>query len=256
MVNILLVKTMSGVTAGPGAKPVPIAYGLSYGQILFIGILGTLLFLGFSGMLAQVLLYLLKGRKQALSVLPSLILGPLLIMKMLYNPTIVGNILVFLVLLISLNFATRLTKSAFISIFIVIILLDIYLVWCTSVTASALPSSRAEVADELDAGWYIAMFRSNFMQHFPFPVGFRFADHLLGNGDIFFMGVTVMYAMRVWSMRAAVTAGVLMTLPLLLLPFAHLVLKTPPMAWPYTIFIAPVALCIAIFAPKNLKRNQ
>ncbi len=76
---------------------------------------------------------------------------------------------------------------------------------------------------------------------------------MLGNGDVFFLCLTVMYGKRIWSTKAAVIAGTIATLPVLLLPYAFYILKAPPMAWPYTIFIAPVALFIGIFAPRPIK---
>ena len=101
--------------------------------------------------------------------------------------------------------------------------------------------------------WYVEMFHSEFMKHFPFPIGFRWDNHLLGNGDIFFMCLTAMYTKRVWNRTGAVIAGVLMTLPLVLLPLAVYILSAPPLAWPYTIFIAPVALTVAILRKDDRK---
>lgn len=85
------------------------------------------------------------------------------------------------------------------------------------------------------------------MQAFPFPLGFQWGGRLIGNGDIFFTCFLVAFARRLYSLKAAVWCGVLATLPLILLPFAFYILKTPPLAWPYTIFIAPWALILTIF---------
>lgn len=162
-------------------------------------------------------------------------LTTLILNQVFIHNVILNNLFVLFIVVLALEFSIRFTKPAFMALLGAIMLADIYFVWmAASATATAVGQS-----------WYVKMFHSEFMNHFPFPIGFRWGGHLLGNGDIFFMTMTVMYARRVWNLKAAVVAGIAMTLPILLLPLAAHLLSAPPLTWPYTIFIAPVALILA-----------
>jgi len=215
----------------------PIQWGI-------IALLGLLLWIAFAAESFKISDFFLKNHQTArITVRGSLIiiLTALMLTKIFTDLYVFHNILLFFAVTIALVFAVSLTRVGAITLFLAIMLLDIYLVWM----ANSAPG------DDSKTSWYVSMIMSPFMQHFPFPLGFRWEHRLLGNGDIFFMCLTVMYAKRVWSNTAAVIAGILVTLPLLLLPLASYVLSSPPPAWPYTIFISPIALFIAIYRKAN-----
>lgn len=228
-VGLLLFRFLSGVDApadsSEGDAP---SHGLSVTQYLVIGVLAFLMFFVFE---AEIVTRLSRFWR----FFARLIICGLMYNQVLIHNVVLSNILVLFVVVIALEFSVRFTKPAFMALLGAIMLADICVVWmAASAPATAVGQS-----------WYVKMFHSEFMNHFPFPIGFRWGNHLLGNGDIFFMTMTVMYARRVWSLKAAVIAGVIMTLPILLLPLAVHVLSAPPLTWPYTIFIAPVALILA-----------
>ncbi len=231
-----------------GSVPLIIA-GLTLPQWAVIVVFACLFYGTFVFLLIRSIKYLSGSRKklaQILSFLGACIVSSLFTAKVMWNPPIVGNILIFLIILPVLEFAIRLKKSAFIGIFSIIMLLDIFLVWAFNSTPAVAAINPLQVSD---GNWYISIFKSKFMQHFPWPIGFRWDGRLLGNGDVFFICLTTMYLKRVWNTRAAILAGVLVTAPLLVLPYVSEALGI--YFWPYTIFIAPVALIMAALAPKR-----
>lgn len=244
---ILLLKFVTGLNSSQAAEnsDSPSGGGLSLLQWIFIISLSCLLWNGLFGEISTQLKRWLMNfpRWQAVSRLTLAILIALLILQQIFwDNHFLNNIFLFTVIVIVIEFAMRLKRGAFALMFGLIMLLDIYLVWITSGSGQGSKVS-----------WYVSMFQSEFMQYFPFPIGFRWGNRLLGNGDVAFMCITVMYTRRVWGLVPAVVAGVVTTLPLLLLPFAVQLLGVSPPAWPYTIFIAPVALFIAIFAKEKTR---
>lgn len=178
-------------------------------------------------------------------VLSATILAALILIKVFRNNTTINNLFLFLIVLLMANFAVVLKRSAFGLLFGAIMLLDIYLVWM-----AGKPSDDAEGSG---ASWYVAMSGSLFVQHLPFPIYFKSGGYILGNGDVGFTCLLVMYAKRIWGTWPAIISGVVATIPLLILPYAEQIFSISTPAWPYTIFIAPVALFIAIFAPRPTK---
>lgn len=223
------------------------ATGLVLVQWVVIWVLAAFLFRAIMNELKSLL------KRRAAFFGAAFILGFLLGMKILYNQVFFANLmLIGLMCVLTMEFAVRLKRSGFITFFALIAVVDICLVWLTS-NVGNVGSISGHSGTATTGNWYMRMFQSEFMQHFPFPLGLRWEGRMLGNGDVFFLCLTAMYAKRVWSTRAAIIAGLLATLPIILIPLAIYIFKTPPIAWPYTIFIAPVALFIGIFHPQIIE---
>lgn len=253
---ILFLKFITGLTvsqdltASPTDKQNPT--GPTLFQWVFIWFLAFLLTTALFGELSLQIKRWLRNYpvwQIAVKIFTGALIGFLIFQQIFSENHFLNNVFLFFVVIVIIELAVRLKRSAFALLFGAIMLLDIYLVWM----AASVPREGGGSG----ISWYVSMFQSDFMKYFPFPIGFRWGDRLLGNGDVAFMCITVMYARRVWGIVPAVVAGLVATLPLLLLPFAVQLLGVSPPAWPYTIFIAPVALLIAIFAPhKNQLKNS
>lgn len=163
----------------------------------------------------------------------------MIVAQMFSRNQILNNVYMFFVIFLVAELAFVLSRSAFAALFGAIMLADIYLVWLAVGSGDS---------DGVKVSWYVKMFYSDFMRHFPFPLGFRWGERMLGNGDILFMCLAVVYTKRLLSLRAAIAAGLIMTVPLLLLPLVYKLFSRVPIAWPYTIFIAPVALAVVLIA--------
>lgn len=164
----------------------------------------------------------------------------LILSQIFFQNAAMNNIFMLFLPVLAVEFATRLKRSALLTLFSLLALLDVYLVWLANAPVGGGAGSGGS--------WYIALFKSDLMRHWPFPLGFRWGDHLIGNGDIFFMSVVVAYAYRALPFKWAILSGVTMTLPLLLIPIAMSIFPSMPKAWPYTIFIAPIGLLMTILA--------
>lgn len=178
-------------------------------------------------------------------VLSVAFLVALISIKIFRSNTFINNLFLFFIVLIIANFSVVLKRSAFGMLFGAIMLLDIYLVWMASEPSGA--------GGDSGASWYVVMSGSLFMQYLPFPLYFKSGGYILGNGDVGFTCLLVMYAKKIWGTWAAIISGVVATIPLLILPYAEQIFSISTPAWPYTIFIAPVALFIAVFAPRKPK---
>ncbi len=229
---------------------VPSEKGLSVLQWTFIGAFTLIFYSTFITLLRRGILHL-SGNKveKALgwSLVSAIVIWGLFLVKVAWNPVLVGNLLLFLIILPAFELSLLIRKSGFLGLFGLIMVLDVFLVWAFNDIS---PDAAINPIQAVGDNWYVSIFRSKFMHHFPWPVGFRWDGRMLGNGDVFFICLTVMYLKRVWSARAAIVAGLLVTAPLLAIPYVSQL--TGITAWPYTIFIAPFALVMALLAPKNV----
>lgn len=145
--------------------------------------------------------------------------------------------MVLLFTLIMAQVAYLFRRSGLLTIFSLIILLDLYLVW---VSQNGISSDKGN--------WYIRMIQSELMRHWPVPIAFRVDGHLIGGGDIFFMSIAIIHARRLFNTAVAIGLGVLMTAPLLVITYLYQVWPNMPKAWPYTIFIAPWAILLVLIS--------
>lgn len=227
------------------------ATGLSLVQWLVIGFLACLIFTFiFYELFLQARIRLKNYPKLCIVsiVLSATILAALILIKVFRDNTTINNLFLFLIVLLMANFAVVLKRSAFGLLFGAIMILDIYLVW--------MAGNPGDDAEGSGASWYVAMSGSLFAQHLPFPLYFKSGGYILGNGDVGFTCLLVMYARRIWGILPAVISGIIATFPLLILPYAFQIFGISTPAWPYTIFIAPVALFIAVFAPRKPKLSS
>lgn len=238
------------VSAAP--KPDPGNSGSTWQWLLPVGVLGILLWQAFLALIRPAFCYLFDSSNPILFWFVwfpiAVALGLLISLQIAGPGDLLNNFFMLFVVLLVADIATRLSRGGLLTLFSLIMLLDIYLVWMGMAPATE-KSSGGE-------SWYIAMIKSDLMQHWPFPLGFRWNGRILGNGDIFLTGVAVVYALRVWRLAAAVVAGLLMTAPLIALPYLYKIWPDLPTAWPYTIFIAPVAILIALLAPRRGKAES
>ncbi len=166
-----------------------------------------------------------------------LVLAILIVFQLAAKNVITNNLFAFTVAFIAVDFAVRLRRSSLFLIMLFIALMDVWMVWL---------SGSAAITDNPEkASFLIKLIRSDFMQHFPYPLGIFWDGRMLGCGDLFFGGIVVAFAARTMSVKAAVIAGLLMYAPLLALPYLHAWLHLGQIAWPYTIFIAPVGMAVA-----------
>lgn len=142
-------------------------------------------------------------------------------------------IIFFALVIVPLGFSFR--RSGILTIFSLIMLLDIYLVWLSGQAASSDGKN-----------WYVAMIQSDLMQNWPIPIAFFDGRHMLGGGDMGFIAIGLVFIYREFGKGTAILFALLSTLPLLLLPSIRELLDLPQMAWPYTIFIAPWAILLCL----------
>ena len=212
-----------------------------------IAILAFLVWTLFTAELNKFICHLLNGKNSLLET-PILLISNLLILFLIgiqvISPNkITNNIFMFFVALMVVPFAMALKRSGVLSLFSLLMLLDVYLVWMASVGTGSGEANKQS--------WYITMIDSELMRHWPFPIGFIWGQHIIGNGDIFFMGIGAVYAKQVSGNRAAILSGIAMTAPILLLGWVKEIWPNMPSAWPYTIFIAPIAILVALLSKKS-----
>jgi len=154
-------------------------------------------------------------------------------------------IIFFSIAIVPIGFMFR--RSGVLTIFSLIMILDVYLVWISGAPSPASLEKK---------NWYISMFESDLMKNWPIPIGIFDGNHMLGGGDMGFIAIGLVFAYRVFGRVAAVIFSLLSTTPLLLLPLIKEWLDLPSMAWPYTIFIAPwaILLCLLSWLRDNRKR--
>ncbi len=145
-------------------------------------------------------------------------------------------IIFFAVAIVPIGFMFR--RSGALTLFSLVMLLDVYLVWMSGVAAET-PEKK---------NWYIAMIQSDLMNSWPVPLGFFDGKHMLGGGDMGFIAIGLVFAYRTFGRGAAVLFAIFSTTPLLLLPLVKEWLALPSMAWPYTIFIAPWAILLCLIS--------
>lgn len=162
----------------------------------------------------------------------------LIIMQMFKWNQWANNVyMVFLFTLIMAQAAYLFRRSGLLTIFSLIMLLDLYLVW---VSQNGISSEKGN--------WYVGMIQSPMMQHWPAPIAFRVDGHLIGGGDIFFMSIAVIHARRLFNTIVALGLGIVMTVPLLIITYLYQIWPNMPKAWPYTIFIAPWAILLVLIS--------
>lgn len=130
--------------------------------------------------------------------------------------------------------AFTMKRGGLVTLLLLIMALDVYLVWNTGTTATT--------------GWYVQMIRSDTMQHWPLPMMIRVGGHGIGGGDVFFAVLVCVYALRRFGVASAVLSALLVSAPIVFIPIAGRYVHLPG-AFPYTIFIAPVGLFLACWKP-------
>ncbi len=229
----------SGVPGAPDAHPQAATF-------LFwttIAALGLLIFVVFNHELGRII----KARARDpfwqafFRALWGFVLACLIIFQLTAKNVVTNNIFAFTIAWITVDLAVRLRRSSLFLIMLFIAILDVWMVW---LSGNAM-MGNGQVADPEKASFLIKLIRSDFMQHFPYPLGIFWGGRMLGCGDLLFGGIVVGFAARTMSVRAAVIAGLAMFAPLLVLSYAQEWFHLKQIAWPYTIFIAPVGMIVA-----------
>ncbi|GEM_PF-2286037 len=145
-------------------------------------------------------------------------------------------IVFFSIVVVPMGFMFR--RSGVLTVFSLIMLLDIYLVWMSGGEASSGKQN-----------WYITMVQSDLMKKWPVPTCIVSNSRVLGGGDMAFIAFGMIFASRAFNYKIAALFALISTLPLLFLPHIKASLNLSIAAWPYTIFIAPWAifLCLASY---------
>lgn len=178
-------------------------------------------------------------------LLSELVFGVLVGLQIFYDYALTNNVFLALLFLIFVPMAFIFRRSGLLTVFLLIMALDLCLVWFSG-----------DGLSQKGGNWYVRTMTSDLMNYWPVPLALRVGPRMLGGGDIFFMTLVVVYAKKTFGKRIAVMAGLATTLPLLILPWAYVIWPSLPAFWPYTIFIAPwgiLLILISIFRERRQK---